>query len=65
MTAPASRTGASRFRLPTVFAIPPALYFFEDGRLADIFLNVGTAIETAARDSAVVASLGLQCGVCG
>jgi hypothetical protein len=42
------------------------LGFFEDGRLAEIFLNaekIGTAIETAARDSAVVASLALQHGV--
>jgi hypothetical protein len=40
--------------------------YFEDGRLAEIFLNaekIGTAIETAARDSAVVASLALQHGV--
>src|ERR1700733_11043709 len=40
--------------------------FFEDGRLAEIFLNsrkIGTAIETAARDSAVVASIALQHGV--
>jgi hypothetical protein len=40
--------------------------YFDDGRLAEIFLNaekVGTAIETAARDSAVVASLALQHGV--
>jgi hypothetical protein len=39
---------------------------FEDGRLAEVFLNaekIGTAIETAARDSAVVASLALQHGV--
>jgi hypothetical protein len=42
------------------------LGYFEDGRLAEVFLNaeiVGTAIETAARDSAVVASLALQQGV--
>ena len=41
-------------------AIPPGLDFFE------VFLNsgkIGTAIETAARDSAVVASLALQHGV--
>lgn len=40
--------------------------YFEDGQLAEIFLNaekIGTAIETAARDSAVVASLALQHGV--
>jgi len=39
---------------------------FEDGQLAEIFLNAekgGTAIETAARDSAVVASIALQHGV--
>ena len=39
---------------------------YDDGRLAEIFLNAekgGTAIETAARDSAVVASLALQHGV--
>jgi len=42
------------------------LGYFEDGRLAEIFLNaekIGTAIETAARDSAVVASIALQHGV--
>jgi len=39
---------------------------FADGRLAEIFLNsakAGTAADTAARDSAVVASLALQHGV--
>jgi hypothetical protein len=38
---------------------------FEDGRLAEIFLNgskIGTAVETTARDAAVVASLALQYG---
>jgi hypothetical protein len=42
------------------------LGYFDDGRLAEIFLNaekVGTTIETVARDSAVVASLALQHGV--
>jgi hypothetical protein len=42
------------------------LGYFDDGRLAEIFLNaekIGTAIQTAARDSAVVASLALQHGV--
>lgn len=40
---------------------------FDDGRVAEVFLNVvgkaGTGIETAARDSAIVASLALQFGV--
>ena len=39
---------------------------YDDGRLAEIFLNAekgGTAIDDAARDSAVVASLALQHGV--
>src|SRR5438067_10491271 len=39
---------------------------FSDGRLAEVFLNVaktGTALETSARDSAIVASLALQHGV--
>jgi hypothetical protein len=39
---------------------------FPDGRLAEIFLNgskTGTAIDVAARDSAIVASLALQHGV--
>jgi hypothetical protein len=39
---------------------------YDDGRLAEIFLNAekgGTAIGDAARDSAVVASLALQHGV--
>jgi hypothetical protein len=48
------------------FAYAGGVGFFEDGRLAEVFLNsrkIGTAIETAARDSAVVASLALQHGV--
>jgi len=40
---------------------------YEDGRLAEIFLDVsaksGTAVAAAARDAAVLASLGLQNGV--
>jgi hypothetical protein len=39
---------------------------YKDGRLAEIFLNAekgGTAIDDAARDSAVVASIALQHGV--
>lgn len=39
---------------------------YNDGRLAEIFLNAekgGTAIDDAARDSAVVASIALQHGV--
>lgn len=38
---------------------------FDDGRLAEVFLTsskTGTAIDTAARDSAVVASVALQHG---
>jgi len=38
---------------------------FPDGGLAEIFLNVdksGTAIETIARDAAIVASIALQYG---
>lgn len=38
---------------------------FADGQLAEIFLNsakTGTAIDVAARDSAIVASLALQHG---
>jgi ribonucleoside-diphosphate reductase alpha chain len=48
------------------FKYTAGLGYFEDGRLAEVFLNaekIGTAIETAARDSAVVASLALQHGV--
>jgi hypothetical protein len=48
------------------FRYTAGLGFFEDGRLAEVFLNsgkIGTAIETAARDSAVVASIALQHGV--
>jgi hypothetical protein len=48
------------------FSYTAGLGYFDDGRLAEIFLNaekIGTAIETAARDSAVVASLALQHGV--
>jgi hypothetical protein len=39
---------------------------FDDGRLAEVFINAvkgGTAIDNAARDSAVVASIALQHGV--
>jgi hypothetical protein len=39
---------------------------YDDGRLAEIFLTAekgGTAIDDAARDSAVVASIALQHGV--
>ena len=38
---------------------------FEDGRIAEIFINgskVGTAAETNAQDAAIVASLALQHG---
>jgi hypothetical protein len=38
---------------------------FADGRLAEVFINsnkTGTAIDVAARDSAIVASLALQHG---
>jgi hypothetical protein len=48
------------------FRYTAGLGYFDDGRLAEIFLNaekIGTAIATAARDSAVVASLALQHGV--
>jgi ribonucleoside-diphosphate reductase alpha chain len=48
------------------FKYTAGLGYFDDGRLAEIFLNaakVGTAIENAARDSAVVASFALQHGV--
>jgi ribonucleoside-diphosphate reductase alpha chain len=39
---------------------------FDDGRLAELFLTAaktGTAVEAAARDAAIVASLALQYGV--
>jgi hypothetical protein len=48
------------------FSYTAGLGYFDDGRLAEVFLNAdkaGTAIETAARDSAVVASIALQHGV--
>lgn len=40
--------------------------FFNDGRLAEIFIGngkAGSATDTAAKDSAIVASLALQHGV--
>jgi hypothetical protein len=55
-----------KFSTAEGFTYTAGLGYFADGRLAEIFLNadkVGTAIETAARDSAVVASLALQHGV--
>jgi len=48
------------------FRYAAGLGYSDDGSLAEIFLNadkIGTAIETAVRDSAVVASLALQHGV--
>lgn len=48
------------------FTYTAGLGYFDDGDLAEIFLNaekIGTSIETAARDSAVLASLALQHGV--
>jgi hypothetical protein len=47
------------------FTYNAGLGYLADGRLAEIFLNadkIGTAAETAARDSAVVASVALQHG---
>jgi hypothetical protein len=74
MTRPALRNRLPNRREHTIvtfetgdgFTFTAGLGYFEDGRLAEIFINagkVGTAIETNARDTAVVASLGLQCGV--
>ena len=74
MTGPALRSRLPNRRKHSVvtfttddgFSFTAGLGYFEDGRLAEIFLNagkVGTAIETNARDSAVVASLALQHGV--
>ena len=54
------------FTTPDGFRHTAGLGYFDDDRLAEIFLKaekIGTAIETAARDSAVVASLALQHGV--
>jgi ribonucleoside-diphosphate reductase alpha chain len=54
------------FTIADDFRYTAGLGCFDDGRLAEIFLNaekIGTAIETAARDSALVASLALQHGV--
>jgi hypothetical protein len=45
------------------FRYTAGLGFFEDGRLAEVFLNaskIGSPIEAAARDSAMVASIALQ-----
>ena len=54
------------FPRPMDFVRPAGFGYFDDGSLAEVFLNsgkIGTAIETAARDSAVVASIALQHGV--
>jgi hypothetical protein len=54
------------FETANGFRYVAGLGFFPDGRLAEVFLNadkIGTAIETAAHDSAVVVSLALQHGV--
>lgn len=70
--------GAARDRLPNRrphtlieieaggFRYVAGVGHYDDGRLAEIFLNAekgGTAIDDAARDSAVVASIALQHGV--
>jgi hypothetical protein len=42
-----------------------AVDFYPDGRLGEIFINgpkLGSTADTAARDSAFAASIGLQCG---
>jgi hypothetical protein len=57
---------AVNFTTEDGFRHTAGLGYFEDGRLAEVFLHAeksGTAIETAARDSAVVASLAHQHGV--
>jgi hypothetical protein len=78
IAAPPAEVPISRNRLPNRrchvlvdfqadgFRYTAGLGYFEDGSLAEVFLNsgkIGTAIETAARDSAVVASIALQHGV--
>jgi hypothetical protein len=49
------------------FRFTAGLGRYDDGKLGEIFLNVdgkvGTAVETGARDAAIVASLALQHGV--
>ncbi|QHO78672.1 hypothetical protein ACH79_07445 [Bradyrhizobium sp. CCBAU 051011] len=35
---------------------------FQDGRVAEVFIKVGTAAETNAQDAAIAASLALQHG---
>ena len=48
------------------FQYAASVSFFDDGRLAEIFLgngHAGSGTDTAAKDSAVVASLALQYGV--
>jgi hypothetical protein len=53
------------FETPDGFRYVAGIGRFEDGSLAEIFINSeknGTATETAAQDSAVVASLALQHG---
>jgi hypothetical protein len=38
---------------------------FDDGKIGEIFLSAakaGSAVDTAARDCAIVCSIGLQCG---
>src|SRR5580700_2158140 len=49
-----------------VFAYVATVSFFADGRLAEIFLGngkAGSATDSAAKDSAVVASIALQHGI--
>ena len=48
------------------FKYSAGIHRYPDGRLAELFINcakVGTALDTAARDGAILASLGLQYGV--
>ena len=70
MTAPRQRLNDRRPHWLYRFACDGQSYTggvgrFEDGRIAEIFINgskVGTAAETNAQDAAIVASLALQHG---
>jgi hypothetical protein len=72
MTAPVSRQRLPNRRLHWLyrFECDGQIYTggigrFEDGRIAEIFINgskVGTAAETNAQDAAIVSSLALQYG---
>ena len=60
-----NRRGSETFALRCAMTYVATVSRFDDGRIAEIFLSnhkAGSQADTAARDSAIVASLALQFG---